>query len=190
MSVVSTSNEHYWNRVLNDDIQALEKLYKDYYPGLFSYANKIVNDRAVAEDAVQDTFLYIWQHRARIGKIDSLNYYFFKSVRNACLSTIKKKNNFKTIDEAMSNNQMYIHPDELVLNDTSDQVKRELKHALDSLSARQREIIFLKFYNNLDYDEICALLKINYQSAVNHVYKAIQRLRKLEAFRNMEQWKK
>ena len=177
------SYEQYWNKVLQDDMQSLEKIYKKYYPNLFAYARKLTNDSNIAEDAIQDTFLYLWQNRKNIGTIESLKFYLIRSVRNACLSLIKKKNKFRTLEDVNAHLNLIIQPSELKLKDSNLEMNIQLKESLNNLSPRQREIIFLKFYNNLDYEEISEVLNINYQSVVNHVHKAIQKLRKSETLK-------
>lgn len=175
MKVQHASYEPIWQQVLQDDIGALEAIYKGFYSDLFQYAYKLTADAGMAEDAVQDTFLYVWQHRQQIGVIKSLRFYLIRSVRNACLKLLQKRSKIEAID---ANLQLTILPEELSLIDLDARTRKQLQQALLELSPRQREIIFLKFYSNLDYEEISSILDINYQSVVNHVHRAIQKLRK------------
>ena len=57
--------------------------------------------------------------------------------------------------------------------------KEVLLAALDELSPRQREIIYLRFYQNLSYEEIADIMDLNYQTSRNLLYKAIRSLRGL-----------
>ena len=58
-------------------------------------------------------------------------------------------------------------------------VAEKLQVALDSLSARQQEAIYLKFKEGLDYDDICTIMDLQYQSVRNLVAQAIHKLRQL-----------
>ncbi|HEY1199844.1 MAG TPA: sigma-70 family RNA polymerase sigma factor, partial [Niastella sp.] len=51
--------------------------------------------------------------------------------------------------------------------------------ALGQLSNRQKEIIYLKFYQELNYDEVSEIMNINYQAARNLLYQSIKSLKKL-----------
>lgn len=175
------SYESVWQKVLQNDMQALECIYKGYYPNLFAYAEKLTKDASMAEDAIHDTFLYLWQHRQQIGVIQSLRFYLFRSVRNTCLKLIQKQRKLSRLEEADVHLDLSILPDELHLTHPGDEIKSRVQKALQDLSPRQREIIFLKFYNNLDYEEIGEVLGINYQSVVNHVHRGIQKLRDFKA---------
>ena len=173
--------EELWKEILSKaDKRALQRIYKHFYPKLYQYALKLTGSQAMAEDAIHDTFLYLWQHRKQIGEIQSMQFYLIRSVRNACLKLIKKKNRLSNIDDTSSHLDLRISPTEFQLVNINEDIKTRIEQALNSLSTRQREIIYLKFYNNLDYEEIGEILNINYQSVVNHVYKGIQKLRKAE----------
>ena len=112
-----------------------------------------------------------------------LKYYLIKSVRNSCLKLIQRKNKLSSLEEVEGQIKWNILPEELELSDSKIETKKLVQKALAELSNRQREIIFLKFFNNLDYEEIADLLDINYQSVVNHVHRAIQKLRKSSLLR-------
>ena len=170
--------EQLWQKVVADDLVALEQIYRHFYPNLFQYALKIGKSVDLAEDAIQDTFLYLWQHRKEIGSIQSLQNYLFRSLRNTCFKLIQKRKNLHSLEEVSAQIQFTILPEDLNLTEIDQQKKQQIKEALTNLSPRQREIILLKFFNNLDYEEIGEVLDINYQSVVNHVHKAIVKLRK------------
>lgn len=170
-------HEQLWQKVLQNDMQALEAIYRHFYPSLFHYLHKLTGQQDMAEDVVQDTFLYMWQHRQQISEIKSLQFYLFRSVRNNCLKLIQKNHKLGSLEEANNLLQLTIFPEELHLTDTTEVIKKQIQKALKELSSRQREIIFLKFYNNLDYEEIAEVLGINYQSVVNHVHRGIIKLR-------------
>lgn len=179
MKSLSPSSEQLWLRVLQkNDMQALEQLYKQFYPNLYQYALKLTTENQMAEDAVQDTFLYLWQHRKQIGAIQSIRFYLLRSVRNASFKLIRKKKKRISLEEMNTQIDVSILPDELVISNINETIKQRIASEINQLSPRQREIIYLKFYQNLDYEEIGEVLDINYQSVVNHVYKAIQKLRK------------
>lgn len=176
-----------WQKVLQNDMQAFEKIYKHYYPSLFNYAEKLTKESNMAEDAIHDTFLYLWKHRSQIGEIRSIQFYLFRSIRNSCLKLIQRKSKLSSLEEVKTRLELTILPEELYLKDSNLETKKLIQKALLELSSRQREIIFLKFFNNLDYNEIGEILDINYQSVVNHVHRAIQKLRKskiLQLFRH------
>ena len=173
-----------WDAIVKGDLQAFGSLYRMLYPGLFHYAAKLTARTELAEDALHDTFAYIWQHRQQLGGVSSVRFYLLQAVRNQCLKLLKKEGGIQSLDIVESQIVMAIQPEEIRLKEESAKIRERLDQALQELSPRQREIIFLKYFNNIDYEEIAALLSINYQSVLNHVHKAIVRLRQAEVLQH------
>ena len=70
----------------------------------------------------------------------------------------------------------------MIARQLTEEKRTRLEEALQKLSPRQKEIIFLKFYNKLSYDEICELMSISTNSAYKLLNKAIVKLRKILGF--------
>lgn len=174
-----------WKKMLKGDLTALEQLYAFFYTDLYHYAIKITEQEYLAEDAVQDVFVDLWNYRNQITTVYSPKFYLIRSLRNQCLKLLKKQNRFT--DLTLANPfEITILPEELKLREDNQVVKKAIKKALEQLSPRQREIIYLKFYNNLDYEELAEILEINYQSVVNHIHKAMLKLRKAEVIQHFK----
>jgi RNA polymerase sigma factor (sigma-70 family) len=63
-------------------------------------------------------------------------------------------------------------------NEETELRSKELSAAISKLSSRQQEILYLKFYSEMDYDQIIEIMGLNYQSARNLVTRALEALRK------------
>ena len=184
---MTQKNKHLtiWENMLKGDLAALEQLYALFHTDLYHYALKITEQPDLAEDAVQDVFVDLWNYRKQITNINSPKFYLIRSLRNQCLKLIKKQN--RLTDIAMVNPiNIIIDPAELQLKSESDFMKKNIETAMDKLSPRQREIIYLKFYNNLDYEELAEVLEINYQSVVNHIHKAMIKLRQADVLKHLK----
>lgn len=171
-------------RLQQGDVAALEELYQRFHPELYLYALKLTSSQQLAEDAIQDTFVEIWKYRAQLGKVNSLRFYLLQALRNRCIKILKRRKRFLRVRDTSP--QVIIEPEELKLKDNRQETKQKIAIALNSLSSRQKEIIYLKYYENLDYQEIASLLSINYQSVVNHVHRAIVRLREADVLRYIQ----
>jgi len=167
-----------WHAFRKGDHSAFSELYIKYYPDLQPYALKICKNPELSFDAIHNTYVYLWQNKEGLGEITSLKFYLLRSVRHECISLLKKQKKYISLEGVEDEIEILIETEELTLTENSNQVKLKMKQALNTLSHRQREIIYLKFYNNLDYEEIAEILSLNYQSVVNSVHRAIVNLRK------------
>jgi len=174
-----------WEAMLQGDLTALEQLYTLFHTDLYHYALKLTEQVDLAEDAVQDVFMDLWNYRKQLPAVYAPKFYLIRSVRNQCLKLIKKQNRLTSLDLA-NHFEMVILPEELQLKDNSEKTKKAIALGMATLSPRQREIIYLKFYNNLDYEELAEVLDINYQSVVNHIHKAMIKLRKADLLKHLK----
>ena len=164
---------------------ALKWLFQEFYDDLFAYALKKTASADVAKDAIQNTFADLWHYREKLSDTTSVKAYLFHAVRNHCFKILKKQGTSVELEDASP--QMIFQPEELNLYDPLPYQKQRLTEILNSLSPRQREILYLKFYDNLDYQEIAQVLEINYQTTINHAHEAIVRLRKFEGLKELLQ---
>ena len=169
-----------WTRFRKGDTKAFSFLYETFYSDLYNYSLKLTGDRDMALDAIHNTFTYMWQNRNQLNEVSAIKFYLIRSVRHQCLAQIKVRNREGEIGAEETHINMIILPQDLKLHDNSKEVSTKIGEALNTLSKRQREIIYLKFFNNLDYAEIAELLSINYQSVVNSIHRSIIKLRQLD----------
>jgi len=177
----SDSSKKLWDEFTRGSQDAFARLYSSFYPQLIPYAKKICKEKEMALDAVHNTFVYLWQNRESLKEVKSIKFYLLRSVRHECIRLLKIKNQHSQLDEEEIL-QIRIEPEELVLSDLGKRSKERVKQALAELSDRQREIIYLKYFNNLDYEEIAEMLNLNYQSIVNSIHRSIKKLRKTQVF--------
>jgi RNA polymerase sigma-70 factor (ECF subfamily) len=170
------------NRVKLGDKTAFNELCVNYYRLLFNYGYTVTSDRELIKDVIQDLFLQLWEKRIGITDIDSIGKYLLKSTRNNILYQIRK-NRVNFVDEFIEkdDNQPdnYTIENDIILNETLSQNEARIRKALELLPKRQREVLFLKFYESRSNDEIADLMEINYQSVSNHLQRALSTLRTL-----------
>ena len=78
------------------NLSAFEALFRQYYPAMCVIAGKLVANREVAEDIVQDVFIRLWEKKAEYDKIPDFRTFLYVAVRNLCYNYLRDKK--KTID--------------------------------------------------------------------------------------------
>lgn len=171
-----------WRRLKNDDISALEEMFKTYYNLLFGYAIKINNDPQLIKDCIQELFSDLWGSRKNLGDVISIKGYLLKSIRRRVLKALKASRRLLSNSDGLYDEITFSHEDFIVKNESDEQYKRQLILAIEKLSKRQKEIIFLKYYEEMSYDEISDIMGIKYQSLRNTLHQALIELRKYMNF--------
>lgn len=167
-----------WDSARDGGEKAFALLHKALYPGLFVYSVKMIKDEDLADDLLQDLFVKFWQNRVRIGSILNVKAYFYRSARSIILNYIKSTQLKNAKLDAMPEPELEFSKEELILSQEFDtELKGLMANALNKLPAKQREVVYMRFYEDMEYTQIAEITGIRYQSVINHVYRAIQILR-------------
>ena len=176
-----TTDETLWQKVLEGNQEAYSELFHRYKDLLLRYGYSLSLDRELIKDSIQDLFLDVWKRREKIGEIHSVKHFFLKSFRRILLRKIEQERRKTDLqpDSKLPNSQVSSTETRFIENEEEDERKKYLSEKINSLPARQREIIFLRFYKGLTHDEIASIMEIQKQAAWNLLSRALNKLRTL-----------
>lgn len=182
MTTQKKSDTEIWLALKAGDREALKLLYDSYYADLFRYALKFSGSKLMAEDHIQKLFLKIWERREHLGEVTGVKTYLWTALRRSLITRLREKDRLSTnlnvlsIQNAWSG--MQFSPEDLIISEERKiQDRAKLKSALDQLSPRQREIMYLKFYDGMSYQEIEGITSLSYQTIYNYVHEGIKALK-------------
>lgn len=167
-----------WNSLRRGEQSALQKLYLTYYKGLLQYGVKFTTDRDILKDSINSTFLYFWEKRETLAEANHVGNYIFKSYQRQLAKDLKTKHPFEslsTVDPASSTD---IEDFKFVILQEENHRMSALKAAILKLPKRQRELISLRYYEGLSYDEIAIKTDLTKRAVYNQIHTAINSLKK------------
>ena len=142
-------------------------LYDRFAAGLYRYAVMVLADPAAASDAVQEVFAGIID---RLPRIDDAEHYLRRAVRNECYSTLRRR---RSQDRAISESPL-LEP----IADCADPGTRlMIDQALRRLPAEQREVLYLKVYEGMTFQEIAAAIGEPLNTVASRYRYALEKLR-------------
>ena len=160
------------------DQRALGELYQKYGSGVFAYCLKILADRQLAEDVVQETFLKVRQHASSIQKSESFKFWIFRIARNEALMQIRKRRQNGQIDDNTVWEEETPHA-QFVKSERAEIVNR----LLDGLKHEYREVLVLLVYENMSYAEIATITGATESSVKSRIFRARKAMvERLEGF--------
>jgi RNA polymerase sigma-70 factor (ECF subfamily) len=168
-----------WKKMKLGDQKSFSIIFKFYYPKLYTYGIKLLPFSDLVRDQIQDLFINIWQSREALGDVSNLKAYLFISLRRRLLNSKEKRQHTEPIESLSEKDYQswLFEPAEFIdAAFVSSNVRERLIKNLNSLSVNQREIIFLRFYNQLTYSEIANIVNIKEQSIKNNMPKILQKL--------------
>ncbi|MCG8308762.1 MAG: sigma-70 family RNA polymerase sigma factor [Cytophagales bacterium] len=167
-----------WNAMRKGNKVAFSDLYNSYSRLLLSYGRKVIDDRQLVADCVQELFTYLWTRRHFLGDAPSVKFYLIKSLRSII---IKELNKNKSLVLDYEDNQIREHTsrEHQIINEELELERKELiQGAMEKLTDREREILYLKYFVKSTNEEIADLLNIKYQSVKNVIFRALKKLKK------------
>lgn len=116
--------------------------------GLYRIAYRFLEDDAEAKDAVQDLLIKLWNQRGHLDGVSNLQAYSFTLIKNLCIDRIRKRS--KQINGYMPE-KIDEPPENSVY---SRETLRRTLMLMDQLPPKQKEILRLRVFENLEYEEI------------------------------------
>ncbi len=167
-------------RLAKGSEQAFQDLYHAYFPNLMRYGKAISDDLELIRDTIQDLFVWVWQNRERLVQLEQLDAYLYRAFRNNLSALLNQSNNRQQLLTIISSHQNGLLTEgkiELEEKEEEQKTKNQLRKLIDELPQKQREVIYLRYYEEKTYHEIAEILEVNTQVAQNYAMRALAKLR-------------
>ena len=177
-----------WDLFRRGDRKCFRYLYFLYYDSLYYYGLRISGDEIIVHDSLQDLFSDLWFTKENLASIKSTKAYLLSAMRRRVLNDLKKKRRKQAVALEFLKRQpdLAFSPEDLLIEKKEELLKQSIiAEALNRLPKRQKEVIYLRYYEELSNQEISVIMGINYQSVSNSLQKAFAFLRKDEVVRKV-----
>ncbi|MFC2489380.1 MAG: RNA polymerase sigma factor [Prevotella sp.] len=152
---------------------------------LFSYILFIVHDRSMAEDLFQETFVKIISklHEGKYSSSGKFVSWMLRIAHNAVMDWYRRQKNEKTM-EVYNENDLYgdstsVLDANIENHFVKEQVLRDVQRMMNLLPITQREVVFMRFYQNLSFKEIAELTNVSINTALGRMRYAVMNMRRM-----------
>ncbi len=171
-----------WAKLKAGNIKAIGDIYDLFIDDLFAYGIQISVDKDFVMDCIHDLFLDLYKYKKKLSKTNNIKYYLLKSLKNKILK--KGKENpiylnsdiFEKVNDTMNFSKSY--EETLIESEILDERLLKLSNTICFLSKKQRQVLFLRFTEEKDYEEISKIMNVSVQTSRTIIYRAIKVLRK------------
>ncbi|WP_029905296.1 RNA polymerase sigma-70 factor [Prevotella sp. 10(H)] len=160
--------------IKNGDTNAFKSLFFKYSEKLCIWSFNITNNYSVAEDIVQDFFIWYWLNKQNLNFNPSFLSYAYRAVYNSSLNYLR-------------DSSKYIHDCELIIKDIveettyheddTEELKKSMVKAIDELPERCKKIFVMATIEKKKYTEVANQLGISVNTVKVQVSKAYRILR-------------
>jgi RNA polymerase sigma factor (sigma-70 family) len=162
-------------RLRQGDSQALFTLMGVFYNPLFKFGIKFTADKDLTKDLLGQFFLHLWDHREQLAKAQHMEAYLMVSFRHFLLNYHRKIS--RQLDLSESELVEYSYEEYIIAFQEKEAVRCMLLQAMQSLPARQQELIQLRYYEQLSCDEIAGRTGLSLRTIYNKLHEALKKLR-------------
>jgi len=163
-------------RIQTGDLKEFERLFKELYSHLCSYANKILTDKDKAEEIVQDIFYGIWKNREKLDIKVSIKSYLYRAVHNNCLQVIQHLQVEDRYKQHVANSMVEFQIDPIQEMELQE-MNQVIEQTLEALPEKCKQIFSMSRFDGLKYKEIAQKLDISTKTVEANMGKALNAFR-------------
>lgn len=174
------TNEKLWLSFIKGDDKAFSQLYELNVDSMLYYGLHFTSMQDVVKDAIQDVFVLIYSSRNRgsLKQVDNVKVYLYVSLKNRLFAFFQKDMDYFHIDNIEPVFSMERSVEDKYIDQEQESVRKQyIRRMLNTLSPRQREVIYYRFTEGMSYEEICIIMKMNYQSVRNLAHRSVLKIR-------------
>lgn len=174
---VDISETPYLYALINDDVEAFDKLFSKYGKRLYHFAYGYLKSKEEAEEVVQEVFLKIWRNRKQLKPNLSFKAYLFKIAYHQILEL------FEQINRQQAYHHQIIDDAVLFTDETNDRLNyqtllEKVEFLIQKLPPRQKEILLKRKTEGIPVKKIATQLGISPKTVENHMTEALKNLKK------------
>ena len=177
---MENENSIIWKSFLAGNKEAFAHLYNLHVEALYRYGTKLCSDDNLVKDAIQEVFLDLYLKRQKNKtNPENLRWYLILALKRNLVKKLKR--NRKLVDEAEC--ELIFEPEysiekAIIENEEEAELNRKVNDVLKNLPVKQKEALYLRYNESMEYPEIAQLLNISVESVRKQVYRALTTIRK------------
>ena len=167
-----------WSKIAGGDEGAFSYIYTTYAESIYKYGHKFTQDPELIEDVIQDVFVHLWESRSKFTIQKSIKFYLLSSFRRELFKRLQANQRSESLEDHHSSVSWQESIEDILLeNQIVLESSAKINKAMGCLSARQKEAIYLRYIQELSYEDISVLMDIQVPSLYNLIFKGIKSMR-------------
>uniref|UniRef100_A0AB33INA3 Sigma-70 family RNA polymerase sigma factor n=1 Tax=Prevotella sp. GTC17253 TaxID=3236793 RepID=A0AB33INA3_9BACT len=179
-------------RYVDGDNRAFDELLSRNQSKLFSYILFVVRDREIADDIFQETFVKV------ICKLQEKKYttsgkfsaWLIRIAHNIIMDRYRSQKTEKIVEPTSDNDLSNLYAQQALTSNIENyyvyqQTLNEVKQIMNLLPAPQREVVFMRYYQDLSFKEIAELTNVSINTALGRMRYALLNMRRMAKEHNI-----
>lgn len=163
------------DRIANGDEAAFRQFIITNTPPCHAYAYRILKRKELAEDAVSEVFVSVWEARGHLPDIENINAWLHRLTLNKSISLLRKESRWVSGSGKITDLELNI-ADPGPESEYDRETIYRLNKAISELPPKCRHVLYLAKIEKMPYREIAHILGISVKTVSNHITYAMKRL--------------
>jgi RNA polymerase sigma factor (sigma-70 family) len=175
-------NESYlWSLFLQGDKHAFSEIFLSCHDDLFRYGLKLTRDQETVNDCIQNLFLKLWKNRENLKPVYGVKPYLFKSLRNNIIDSLELKRETIPLESDIEEYFVveFTSEDFIISSETDKETHERVIKLLNQLTPQQRHAIYLRYFEEMEFETISRIMNMNVQSVRNLICRGLLLMRNL-----------
>lgn len=164
-------------KMIDGDIDSFKYFFDRYYNELCNFVHIYLHDQVLAEEIVQDIFVYFWENRQKLQISTSVKAFLFSASKFKSLNLLRDTKTQKKIVEKIGKAESFHAQEQNSSYIDTDEFRKILDSAIDQLAPKCKEIFLLSKREELSNREIAERLNISVKTVENQMTIALKKLR-------------
>jgi RNA polymerase sigma factor (sigma-70 family) len=156
-----------------------------YYNDLFRYGIRFTADIENTKDIVNQFFLHVWERQENFLAAENIKAYLLVSFRRFLINDLRKSFPFKSVADYPEEPMEHSYEDYIVCFEENEAIRKLLYKSIQSLPSRMKELVMLRFYDNMTYEEIAEKSSLDIRTVYNKIHLALKKLRSGELLQQL-----
>lgn len=179
MMLSNQTDTEVYSALVSGDVPALGILYERYGEVVYRFALRLLNNPQEAEDLTQDVFLTLWRNQAYNPKRGSMLAFLNTLTRSKSIDRYRQLQAQWRSQERWGHNNSPENRNDLMDKLALKEASRQVQEAMTELSANQRAVLEMAYFDGLSQSEIAQDLKIPLGTVKTHKRNALLKLRQI-----------
>lgn len=165
--------------------KAFDELLSRYQSKLFNYIYFVVRNQELAEDIFQETFVkaIVTIQQGRYTADGKFGAWLTRIAHNLVIDSFRQERNENTVSNDESEvdllNNVDLCDDNVEIQMINDQTLADVRRLVDALPDNQREVVYMRFYQDLSFKEIAEITGVSINTALGRMRYAILNMRRI-----------
>ena len=174
MSKTFEIEDYLFQGLRNNDENCFREIYRLSASSLLIYANKLIGNNELAEDCLQILFIKLFKNKHKLESAEHLRFWFYRVMGNICKNYYRHKMRYYNTLENYKKNINFGREKKEIEEESKN---KEIFKSGTRLNHKQREVILLRFQQELSIVEILNILQSPVGTVKSRLYYGLKRLK-------------